>query len=139
MSSPSMTNEQVFRRLFAQAFNQGNLAVVDELVSPGFIEHQRGARSGPDGLKGLIRVLRSGFPDFTLTVEDIAICGEMVWGRLVARGTHRGPMMGRPPTGATMQVDIIDIIRIVDGKVVEHWGVADTFGMLEQIGALPVR
>lgn len=139
MSAPSMTNEQVFRRLYAEAFNQGNLAVIDEIVSPGFIEHQRGARSGPEGLKGLVQMLRSAFPDLTLTVEDMSVSGDQVWGRLSARGTHLGSMMGRPPTGIAIQTDVIDIIRIVGGKLVEHWGVADTLGMLEQIGALPRR
>ncbi|HZC06553.1 MAG TPA: ester cyclase [Ktedonobacterales bacterium] len=134
-----MTNEQMFRRLYEEAFNQGDLLVVDELVSPDFVEHQRGARSGPDGPKGLIRMLRSWFPDLTLTIEDIVISGDQVWGRLTARGTHLGVVMGKPPTGASIQIDIIDILRIEDGKFVEHWGVADTLGMLEQIGALPSR
>lgn len=139
MSAPTMTSEQLFRRLYAEAFNQGDLSVVDEFVSPDFIEHQRGARSGPDGLKGLIRTLRSWFPDLTLTIEDIVISGDQVWGRLTARGTHLGVVMGKPPTGISIQIDIIDILRIEDGKFVEHWGVADTLGMLEQIGALPGR
>jgi predicted ester cyclase len=116
------------------AFSQGNLAVVDEVVSPDFIEHQRGSASGPEGVKRLISMLRSWFPDLTLTIEDMAINGDIVWGRIVARGTHRGVVMGKPATGLPICIDIVDICRFVDGKLVEHWGVPDTLAMMEQIG-----
>lgn len=139
MSAPTLTNEQIFRRLFDEGFSQGNLAVVDELVSPDFVEHQRGARSGPDGLKALIAQLRSWFPDLTLTIEDLVAQNDNVWARLVARGTNTGSVMGRPPSGASVQIDIIDICRIVDGRLVEHWGVPDTLAMMEQVGLFPKR
>ena len=139
MSVPSATNEQAFRRLIGEAFSQGNLAAVDEVVSPDFIEHQRGSASGPQGVKRLIIMLRSWFPDLTLTIEDIAVNGDVVWGRIVARGTHLGVVMGKPPTGLPIRIDIVDIGRFVDGKMVEHWGVADTLAMMEQIGLVPAR
>lgn len=139
MSAPTATNEQAFRRLFDEAFSQGSLSVVDEIVAPNFVEHQRGAVSGVEGLKRLITMLRAGFPDLTLTIEDMATQGDKVWGRIVARGTHLGPMMGKPPTGVRIQVDIIDVCRFVDGRMVEHWGAPDTLGMMEQIGLLPTR
>ena len=139
MSAPATTNEHAFRRVIEEAFSQGNLAVVDELISPDFIEHQRGNESGPEGTKRLIRMLRSWVPDLTLTIEDIAVSGDLVWGRIVARGTHRGVVMGKPPTELPIRIDIIDIGRFVDGKMVEHWGVADTLAMMEQIGLVPTR
>lgn len=137
MSDPTVTNERVFRRLFDEGFSQGNLAVVDELVAPEFVEHQRGARSGLDGLKELITQLRGWFPDLTLTIGDLAKHDDKVWGRIVARGTHQGTVMGFPPTGKRIQIDIIDICRFAEGKMVEHWGVPDVLAMLEQIGLFP--
>lgn len=139
MSAPTLTNEQTFRRLFDEGFSKGNLAVVDELVSPDFVEHQRGAKSGPDGLKALIAQLRSWFPDLTLTIKDLATQDDKVWGRIVARGTNLGSVMGRPPSGVSVQIDIIDICRIVNGRLEEHWGVPDTLAMMEQIGLIPGR
>lgn len=87
----------------------------------------------------MIAGLRAGFPDLTLTIEDIVSRDDKVWARCVGRGTQTGPMMGRPPTGKSMQIDIIDICRVANGEIVEHWGVPDQLGMLEQIGVIPGR
>ena len=115
------------------------MAIVDELVSPDFREHQRGQKSGPENLKALIRQLRDWFPDFTLTPDDIVQGGDTVWGRMKGRGTNTGPIMGHPPTGNRLEIDVIDIIRFRDGKMVEHWGVPDQLGMMQQMGLLPSR
>jgi predicted ester cyclase len=128
---------EAFHRLFTEGFSRGNLAVVDELVSPGFREHQRGLESGPESLKALIRQLRDWFPDFTLTPEDIVQSGDTVWGRMKGRGTNTGSIMGHPATGNRLEIDVIDIIRFRDGKMIEHWGVPDQFGMMQQMGLLP--
>ncbi len=72
-----------------------------------------------------------------MTIEDITAEGDKVWARLTARGTHRGPFMGLPPTGRPIEIDVIDICRFEGGQLVEHWGVPDRFGMLEQLGLLP--
>jgi predicted ester cyclase len=131
--------KQAFRRIFEEGFNKGNLAVIDELVSPDFQEHQNGQQSGPEGLKALIQQLRGWFSDFTLTAEDMVQSGDTVWGRMKARGTNSGSIMGRPPTGRKLEIDVIDIGRFSDGKMVEHWGVPDQIGMMEQMGFLPSR
>ena len=139
MSTPTLTNAQVFRHLLEDAFSTGDLSIVDECVAPDMIEHQRGARSGAAGLKGMIQMLRSWFPDLKLTVVDLVEKDDKVWGRIVARGTHLGTIMGKPGTGTPIQIDIIDVCRFANGKMVEHWGVPDTLGMMEQIGLLPSR
>jgi predicted ester cyclase len=130
-------NTALFRRMFEEGFNRGNLAVVDEVISPHQTEHQPGIAPGPDGLKQTIQFVRSVFPDFTLTVEDLAVNGDKVWARLRARGTHLGPLMGQPPTGRRMEIDVIDVCRFQDGQMVEHWGVPDRFAQLEQLSLLP--
>lgn len=130
-------NRELFRRIVEEGFSQGNLAVIDELISPHHQEHQPGMGPGPEGVKGAIAYLRSVFPDFTLTVEDMTTDGDKVWARLRARGTQRGPHMGMPPTGRPIEIDVIDICRFESGKMVEHWGVPDRFTLLEQLGLLP--
>ena len=132
-------NIELFRRLIEEGFNNGNLAVVDELLDPGFQEHQfisPNHPQGPAGLKALITELRRLFPDFHMTFEDISTNEDTVWARLRATGTQGGELMGQPPTGRSVVVTVIDIIRFRDGKMVEHWGVPDRFHMLMQLGLL---
>jgi len=76
------------------------------------------------------------FPDIRLTIEDEAAVGDKVWIRMRARGTNNGSIMGKPPTGKKMEIDVFDVCRVKDGKIVEHWGVPDQLGMLEQVGIL---
>lgn len=129
--------ERLFRRIVEEGFSQADFGAVDEIVSPDIIEHQPGMGSGPEGVKGAISYLRSVFPDFTLTIEDMTTDGDKVWARLRARGTQQGPHMGMPATGRRIDVDVFDICRFENGKMVEHWGVPDRFTILEQLGMLP--
>lgn len=130
-------NAALFRRIIEEGFNRGILAVVDDVISPCHAEHQPGIGPGPDGLKGAISYLRSAFPDLTLAIEDMAVDGDKVWAWIRARGTHQGPLMGWPPTGLPMEIDVIDVCRFEDGQMVEHWGVPDRFALLEQLNLLP--
>ncbi len=131
-------NKQVFRRVIEEGFNQGNLDSLDALFASDFREHQHGmVPPNLEGVKGAITYLRSIFPDLTLTIEDSIADGDTVWARIRARGTQRGPFMGLPPSDQTFAITVIDIARFADGKMVEHWGVADRFHQMEQLGALP--
>ncbi len=137
----ALTNEAIYRRIIEEGFNQGDLAVVDELVAPGAREHQRGAKDGIDGTKDTIKYLRSAFPDFRITIDEVAVIGDMVWARQKGGGTNLGSFAGHPPTGIKAFTDVIDVVRIEDGKIVEHWGVPDQLGMLMQLGHMraPVK
>jgi predicted SnoaL-like aldol condensation-catalyzing enzyme len=126
--------EAVFARLIEEGFNQGRLERLSEIVAPDLIEHQFGAESGLDGLIALIRGLREPFPDLHLAIQATATTGDIVWARIRARGTNTGSLWGRPATGASMDITVIDVARVVDGCIVEHWGVADRLGMLQQLG-----
>lgn len=74
-----------------------------------------------------------------MTVEQVAIDGDTIWIRNRARGTNGGPVMGHPPTGRSIDIDVFDIARFEHGKVVEHWGVPDQLGMMLQLGLMPAR
>jgi len=127
-------SEAIYRRLIEEAFNQGNLSVVDELVAPGAREHQRGAEDGPEGTRKTVEYLRSAFPDFKIIIDDVVVSGNTVWARQRGGGTNLGMFAGHPPTGRKGFIDVIDVCRIEDGKVVEHWGVPDQLGMMLQLG-----
>jgi predicted ester cyclase len=127
------------RRIIEIGFGQADLSVLDELMSDDIVEHQRGNGSGRDGAKQVVRTLHRWMSDFSLTVEDVAVAGDTVWTRNRAKGINTGAVMGHAPTGAPVEVDVIDILRFADGRAVEHWGVADQVGLLLQVGALPGR
>ena len=131
-------NKLVFRQLIEEGFNKGNLGALDEICSPGFIEHQDGIMPPTmEGLKGAIISLRTPFPDLNLTIEEITASGDKTWARITGRGTHRGSFMGRPPTDKSFAITVIDICRFENNKIVEHWGVADRLSMIAQLGLLP--
>lgn len=133
MSDP----ETVLRRLLQEGFCEGHLEVCDELVAEHVIEHQRFGpdhADGPEGVKAVIRALRAACSDFRLEIEDLVVDGDLAWSRNVGSGTNDGSFMGHPPTGRRMRVDVFDVVRVRDGKIVEHWGVPDRLGALFQLG-----
>jgi predicted ester cyclase len=130
----SASNESIYRRIIEEGFNQGRLEVADELIAPGAIEHQRGSADGPEGLKRTIKILRSAFPDFTLTITEVVAVGDKVWAMQKGGGTNLGSFAGQPPTGRTAFIDVIDVCRFENGKMVEHWGVPDQLGMMMALG-----
>jgi predicted ester cyclase len=129
--------EQIVRTLIEEGFNEGNLEVVNALTSPELVEHQNFGPNhapGADGARAVIESLRRAFPDFRLTIEDLVADGGTVWLRMVATGTNSGSFMGHAPTGRPMRIDVLDVIRVENGKMVEHWGVPDRLGALLQLG-----
>jgi predicted ester cyclase len=136
-----MSQEQMkeaFRRVVDEAYSRGDLKVLDEVFAPGFVEHQAGiVPPTVDGVKGSIAFLRAAFPDLRLSLEEIVASGDKTWARIIARGSHQGPFMGVPPTGKPFAITVLDVCRFENGKVVEHWGVADQLALMAQIGALP--
>ena len=79
----------------------------------------------------------TAFPDMVVTAQPYLSTDDYVAVNFVYRGTHQGEFMGIPPTGKHVTVGLIDIMHIVDGKVVEHWNVGDDLSMLQQLGVLP--
>ena len=135
-SSP-VDDTRVVRRLIEEGFNRGDLKILDEVLDPKYIEHQSVAPGVPptrDAVPAMIHALRTGFPDIHLSIEAIDAVKDRVWLRLRATGTHRGPFMGNPPSGRSMSIDVIDVVRIRNGRIVEHWGVPDHLSLLEQLG-----
>jgi predicted ester cyclase len=129
-------NIAAFRKLIDVGFTKGDLSVVDELVSPACIEHQRGSKPGIEGTKATITTLRTWFSDFELTVVKVAADGDTVWSLNRARGVNTGSVMGFPPTGKSFETDVMDVARFEGGKIVEHWGVPDQLGLLIQLGLM---
>ena len=126
-------------RLFAEAFSQGNLAVVDEVMTLEHVAHNAfgGGPNGPEGLKWLIATFRTAFPDLNCTVEDEIREGGRVAAHWMMHGTHKGLFIGNPPTGKRVQAHGIIFARLEDGLIVEYWMLNDQFGLLQQLGIIP--
>jgi predicted ester cyclase len=129
------------RRLADELVTQGDLAVADDLVAADCVHHVPGSPSAPGaaGLKDWVTTLRRTFPDVHLIVEDEIAEADRVVTRVSVRGTHEGEFLGVAPTGRQVTFEVIDISRVgPDGRFVEHWASVDLFGVLSQLGALPV-
>jgi predicted ester cyclase len=109
-------------------------------VSDDFVDHDPMAGQSPskDGVSFFVNTMRKAFPDFKATVMEPALVdGNMEARYVVLTGTHQGELMGVAATGRRVEFSGIDIIRIDDGKVVEHWGATDTMALMQQVGAVP--
>jgi len=127
------TNLEIARHILENGFGNDPDAL-DEVVPDTFIEHQFGMSGTREGLKQAIKSLRGAFPDMKYRLINSAENGDLVWVNYEATGTHTNPFMGRPGTGKTFAITVIDIMRIKNGKIVEHWGVPDRFALAQQLG-----
>jgi steroid delta-isomerase-like uncharacterized protein len=133
-------NKALFRRAYEELWNRGNLSVADELIAPDFVNHSASAGSnrGPESMRASVTWAREAFPDLRFEIEELVAEGDIVAGRLSMSGTHRGPLMGMPPTGRSVRANHMHFVRVRDGKAVEHWGARDDLGMMRQLGFLIV-
>ncbi len=131
-------NQVVFRGVIGEAFNKGNYSVLWEYFNPDFIENQFGLHPTIEGMQGDIQFLRTAFPDFHLSIENMVVDDDKIWARMTARGTNLGGFMG-PPNGRSFEVAVFDVCRFKDGKIVEHWGAPDRFALMAQLGLLPQK
>jgi predicted ester cyclase len=130
-------NKAVFRRVIEEGFNQGNLDALNDCFPSAYTEHQFDLPATLEEFKGSIRFLRDTFAPFSLTIEDLVVDGDKLWARMTGRGTDSKGVGGRPPTGRSFTIIVIDVCRFENGKIVEHWGVPDRFHQMAQLGLLP--
>lgn len=129
--------KQTVLRLY-ELLNEGDVDAIGDLVSPDYVEHDPlpGQGEGREGVLDRFSILVGALaPHFT--VEDVIAEGDRVVVRWTNAGTHVGEFAGIPATGRTFQIAGIDIHRIEDGRLAEHWHVVDQLSMLGQLGLLP--
>jgi predicted ester cyclase len=124
------------RRILHEAFGEGRLDSLDELLHPDFVNHNAppGIDPGIEGVKEIIRMEHRGVPDLKYTVLHDTEDGDLVYQHALVTGTHLGPFMGVEPTGRQVSWREMHVARIQDGRCIEHWGVADTASLWVQIG-----
>jgi len=137
---PSEQNKSIVLQMY-QSFDQGDLTAVQEYLAPNFIAHIPGATEPLNReafMQSVLRVFRSAFPDGIHQFEDVIAEGDRVVTRGIFRGTHRGELQGLPPTGKQIIIPFFHIDRIVDDKLVEHWGQSDLLGLMKQVGIISI-
>jgi predicted ester cyclase len=137
--SMTMDNIATMRNTY-ERISAGDISGFGELVADDFVEHEElpGLAPTKEGMLDYFRLLLSAFPDMRLDVEDLMADGDKTVARVRATATHDGDFMGMAPTGKTVEMQLIDIMRFDDdGLVCEHWGVADMFALMQQLGAVP--
>jgi steroid delta-isomerase-like uncharacterized protein len=129
-------NRKLIETYFSEVWSEGNVDLLDELVTPDYINHTPGAPNpipGPEGLKPIVLEMRKGFPDLHYEIEDLIITSNRVVARTIVSGTHIGHLWGMQPTQKKFRVSQINIEYIENGKIAEHWRITDEHLLLNQL------
>jgi steroid delta-isomerase-like uncharacterized protein len=126
-------------RRFYDGVSAGNLDIIDELVADDFVEHEElpGLEPGKQGVKQFFQMYRAAFPDLRMEPHEVLADGDLVAARVTVTGTHQADFIGIPATGGRIDVQVFDMLRIRDGRAIEHWGVMDAMAMMRQLGVVP--
>ncbi len=129
--------EALVRRWVDEVLNRGELAVIDELYAPDFVNLSQSAQApGPTGVKQGVTQLRTAFSDLHVTIEDLVAGDDRVAWLYTARGTHSGEFGGIPPTGRPVEYRGAVLARIADGRFTEGRGVVDMLSLVQQLGLI---
>ena len=132
-------NKALVRRWWEET-DKGNLAIIDELCAPDYIDHSPplpGMGEGSAAVRKANETLAAAFPDTVHTIEAMIAEGDLVVTRLRGRATFTGECLGIPPNGKVVEITGITIHRVVDGKLVEHCANIDSLSFMQQLGAIP--
>jgi predicted ester cyclase len=127
------------KRFNDEAFTQGKVEVIDEIVADDYVEHQEfpGLTPGKQGLKDFINMFHAAFSDIKVETLGLGVDGDEIWVHSVFTGTHTGEFGGIPATNKSVRLEMMDRVRTRDGQAVEHWGCSDDLGMMTQLGVIP--
>lgn len=135
MSTLQEQNKSLIHRFFEAGINQNELGVFDEIIAANYVNYNLTAPApGPEGLRQVVGMFKTGFPDLHATVEAAIAEGDRVATRGYITGTHNGPFMNIPPTGKSIKVTYTDIWRIENSQAVENWVQMDMLGLMQQLG-----
>jgi steroid delta-isomerase-like uncharacterized protein len=139
-----MSSEEIKTRMFdtfMDAFNNGNLSALDTICAPNMVDHSTAAAPAQpndlEGFKKRVNGHRTGIPDLRFSIMNMIIEGDLMAFQWEMVGTNTGPYMGRPPSGNPIRIVGMNLERLENGKIVEHWSYPDKLTVLQQIGAIP--
>jgi steroid delta-isomerase-like uncharacterized protein len=121
-----------------EAMNNRNFEVLPQYLAPSYTNHSMPMpMNGPEGMKAVLSMFFAAFPDMHVTVQDVAVEGNVAFGRGYWTGTHRGDFNGIPATGKQVKVEFIDCWHFANGKATDNWVQMDNLGMMVQLGVIP--
>ena len=122
---------------YVKAWNEGNLSLFDEVLSPECVRHHVDISEdiiGIEAIKEYVTYMRTGFPDLNVTLDELIIAKDHSIGRWTITGTNTGPMGDSPPTGKKIKYSGVEVARVVDGKTVESWIYYNQAALFIQLG-----
>jgi steroid delta-isomerase-like uncharacterized protein len=130
-------NKEIIRTFCADAFNNHDLSKLSRYMRDDYIQHNPDCPQGMAGFIGFFQQIFKAVPDFRYTIKQMIAEGDLVWMYSGVSGTHAGGgWLDVPASGNRLDFDAVDMFRIQDGKIAEHWDVADTFKLFSQIGKI---
>jgi len=135
-----IANKRLITRYFEEVWNNGDLDVLDEIIAEDYINHSPGIQNplpGAIGLKPIVAGIRKAFPDLKYVIENMVISDSQVAVFSTMNGTHTGDFFGLAPTNKKIKVSQMQIERIANNQIVEHWRVTDELTMLRQLAQIP--
>jgi steroid delta-isomerase-like uncharacterized protein len=129
-------NRELIGRLHTRLLGSRDVSVLDEFFAPDFVSHNTppGFPAGVEGVRRFFATFRDGLPDVEVSVDELVAEGDRVAVATTIRATHDGVLFGHPATGRRVEVTGIDVVRVRDGRIVEHRGLTDMVGLLRQLG-----
>ena len=137
----SAEENKVIMRRFWEVWEEGDIDRLDELLAHEYVNRALATPDlppGPEGVKEVVSMFRSGMPDLRVVIEDMIAEGDRVATRYALEGTHGGQLFGIAPTGRHLSIKSMTVERLSGGKIVEHWRVTDELDMMRQLGAIGV-
>jgi predicted SnoaL-like aldol condensation-catalyzing enzyme len=130
-------NKKIVESLINNVFVKHDFSQLDEIMRDDYIQHNPDAAQGKKGFLEFFEIIFKAMPDFKYTINKIVAEGDIVMAYCTTSGTHTGgPWLQKEATGNRLKFDAVDIFRIQDKKIAEHWDVADTFKLFSQLGII---
>jgi predicted SnoaL-like aldol condensation-catalyzing enzyme len=140
MAADYSNNKEVVTRFYNDVFIGHDMSRLDECMRDDYIQHNQDCPQGKSGFVEFFDVIFKAVPDFTYTLKMMVAEGDIVMTYSTTSGTHTGgDWLGKKATGSPLRFDVVDIFRLEDGKIAEHWDVADTFSLFGQLGVAEQR
>ena len=141
-------NKDLVRRQYEEVLSQGRFELLDEIVAEDFVQHTEGAgladsrdpeASGREATRAFFAALREGIPDYRIDIRRMVAEGDTVAVFAVVSGTHTGPLFGLPATGRPFTFATMDMFRVEDGRLAEHWDAVDRLGVMRRLGLIALE
>lgn len=129
------SHKEFIRSFFAEVLNGGRLELAKDYIAPDYVQHNPMVPQGLQGFVDGLAAWRASFPDYRSNIRDIISEGDRVWVWHTARGTQHGAFGDLPASGRTFELDVLDVFRIENGKLTEHWDLFNITALMQQLQA----